>query len=244
VRCSELQCVAVCCSVLPCVAVCCSVLQCVAVCCSVLHLLRGRETCCQQPSDFFLQFLRVCDMSHSYVWHDSTHCHTLQHSATHCNTLQHTAIHCTMLHHTATHRNTLQHIATHCNTLLHTATHYHTLLHTATKLLPSLVPACVWHDSFTHVTWLFHTCGMTHSYVWQNSFTRVTWLTTCYKAYSHMWRESTRCNTLQHAVNYCNTLLHTATHCTILQPYTNTLRSLTLSLSRSLALRDLTTKSA
>jgi len=28
VRCSELQCVAVCCSVLQCVAVCCSVLQC------------------------------------------------------------------------------------------------------------------------------------------------------------------------------------------------------------------------
>jgi len=31
-RCSVLQCVAVCCSVLQCVAVCCSVLQCVAVC--------------------------------------------------------------------------------------------------------------------------------------------------------------------------------------------------------------------
>ena len=37
VRCSVLQCVAVCCSALQCVAVCCSVLQCVAVCCSVLH---------------------------------------------------------------------------------------------------------------------------------------------------------------------------------------------------------------
>jgi len=32
IRCSVLQCVAVCCSVLQCVAVCCSVLQCVAVC--------------------------------------------------------------------------------------------------------------------------------------------------------------------------------------------------------------------
>jgi len=36
-RCSALQCVAVCCSVSQCVAVCCSVLQCVAVCCSVLQ---------------------------------------------------------------------------------------------------------------------------------------------------------------------------------------------------------------
>jgi len=37
VCCSVLQCVAVCCSVLPCVAVCCSVLQCVALCCGVLQ---------------------------------------------------------------------------------------------------------------------------------------------------------------------------------------------------------------
>jgi len=35
VRCSVLQCAAVCCSVLQCVAVSCSALQCAAVCCSV-----------------------------------------------------------------------------------------------------------------------------------------------------------------------------------------------------------------
>jgi len=35
VRCSVLQCAAVCCSVQQCAAVCCSVLQCVAVCCIV-----------------------------------------------------------------------------------------------------------------------------------------------------------------------------------------------------------------
>jgi len=43
VRCSVLQCVAVCCSVLQCVAVCCNVLQCVAVCCSVLQCV---AVCC------------------------------------------------------------------------------------------------------------------------------------------------------------------------------------------------------
>ena len=37
VRCSVVQCGAVCCSVFQCVTVCCSVLQCVAVCCSVLQ---------------------------------------------------------------------------------------------------------------------------------------------------------------------------------------------------------------
>jgi len=31
----------------------------------------------------------------------------------------------------------------------------------------------VWHDSFTRVTWLIHTCDMTHSHVWHDSFTRV-----------------------------------------------------------------------
>jgi len=46
VRCSVLQCVAVCRSVLQCVAVCCSVLQFVAVCRSALHTeeLQGTHT--------------------------------------------------------------------------------------------------------------------------------------------------------------------------------------------------------
>ena len=51
VRCSVLQCVALCCSVLQGVAVCCSVLQCVAVCCTRVstHMqLQGlrRALCC------------------------------------------------------------------------------------------------------------------------------------------------------------------------------------------------------
>jgi len=71
----------------------------------------------------------VCDMTHSYGWHDSfmkalhSVCvrhvvllmeqvilsmrQVMQHTATHCNTLQHTATHC----------NTLQHAAAHCTTL-------------------------------------------------------------------------------------------------------------------------------
>jgi len=43
VRCSALQCVAVCRSVLQCVAECCSVLQSVAVCCRVLQCV---AVCC------------------------------------------------------------------------------------------------------------------------------------------------------------------------------------------------------
>jgi len=33
----------------------------------------------------------------------------------------------------------------------------------------------VWRDSFKYVTWLVHTCGLTHSYVWRDSFICVTW---------------------------------------------------------------------
>ena len=51
-RCSVLQCVAVCCSMLQCVAVCCSVLQCVAVCCSVSPCV---AVCCS-----VLQCVAVC----------------------------------------------------------------------------------------------------------------------------------------------------------------------------------------
>jgi len=52
VRCSVLQCVAVCCSVLQCVAVCCSVLQCGAVWCSVLQCV---ALCCS-----VLQCVALC----------------------------------------------------------------------------------------------------------------------------------------------------------------------------------------
>ena len=94
--------------------------------------------------------IHMCDMTHSYVRHDSfifaawrkrfmhifpEHLHSkeqshikcvLQHSATH------TATHCNTLQHTATHCNTLPNIATHCTTLQHTATNYNALQHIAT----------------------------------------------------------------------------------------------------------------
>jgi len=34
----------------------------------------------------------------------------------------------------------------------------------------------VWHDSFTRTTWLVHVCDMSHSYVWHDSCMWVTWL--------------------------------------------------------------------
>jgi len=51
--------------------------------------------------------------------------------------------------------------------------------------------AHMWHNSFTCVTWLIHTCDMTHSHMWHDSFTHVTWLVrTCDITHSHRWHDS------------------------------------------------------
>ena len=48
----------------------------------------------------------------------------------------------------------------------------------------------VWHDSFICVTWLIHTCDMTHSYVWHDSFICVTWLIhMCGRTHSYVWHD-------------------------------------------------------
>jgi len=52
----------------------------------------------------------------------------------------------------------------------------------------------MWHDWFVYVTWLIHTCDMTHSYVWHDSFLCVTWLIhIVYMTYSYVWRDSFIC---------------------------------------------------
>jgi len=52
----------------------------------------------------------------------------------------------------------------------------------------------VWHDSFICVTWLIHTCDMTHSYVWHDSSICVTWLIhMCDVTPSQVWHDSFVC---------------------------------------------------
>jgi len=84
---TAMQCVAVCCSVLQCVVVCCSVLQCVAVCCSVLQCVAVRS-----PRG-------LCDMTHSYVCHDSFTCAACVCScvAVCCSVLQCVAVCCSVM---------------------------------------------------------------------------------------------------------------------------------------------------
>jgi len=51
--------------------------------------------------------------------------------------------------------------------------------------------ACVWHDSFTRVTWLIYVCDMTHLCVWHDSFIYVTkliymWERTCFTGWRRL----------------------------------------------------------
>jgi len=87
-RCSVLQCVAVCCNVLQCVALCCSVLQCVAVCCNMYMLNIQRQT--QNVSIRCTCVYHTCSVVYMC-------CSALQCVAVCCSALQCVAVCCSAL---------------------------------------------------------------------------------------------------------------------------------------------------
>ena len=121
----------------------------------------------------------MCESCHTHVWVMS---HSCMSHVTYMYAWKRPRLTLQALQHTATHSNALQHTATHCN---------NTLQHTRTVHAPDIAGAQthtrVWHDSFTCVTWLIHTCDLTHSHMWYDSFTRVTRLI---KACRHASRDS------------------------------------------------------
>jgi len=111
----------------------------------------------------FTQLIHMCDMTHSYVWHDSFICLTW-------------LIHmCDMTHSYVWHDSFV------CVTCIHTCDMTHSYAWRAFICVTWLIHTCdmshsyVWHDSFVCVT-CFHMCDMTHSYMWHVSFVYVTWL--------------------------------------------------------------------
>jgi len=94
VRCSVLQCVAVCCSVLQCVAVCCSVLQCVAVCCSVTRLVK---MCDVPPNCLHYSMLQCADMCCNVMRCVAVCCSVLQCVAVCWGVLQCVVVCCSVL---------------------------------------------------------------------------------------------------------------------------------------------------
>ena len=97
--------------------------------------------------------IHMCDMTHSYVWHDSF-------------------IYVTWPMHMS--EQVLLDVSKWwCVTWLIPPVYMSVRVGT---LLCDMAHSYVWHDSFICVTWLIHKCDMTHSYVWRVSFICVTWL--------------------------------------------------------------------
>jgi len=106
--------------------------------------------------------IHMCDMTHSYVCHDSFIC---------VPWLIHSFICATWLVHMRD--------VTHSYMCAMTRSY---VCHDSFVYVPWLIHMCdmthsyVWHDSFICGTWLIHMCAMTHSYVWHDSFICVPWL--------------------------------------------------------------------
>jgi len=129
----------------------------------------------------------MCDMTHSYVWHDSFICvawriHTLRGSFTCVTWLIHM---CAM-----THAHVWHDSFTCVTWLIHMCDMTHSYM---------------WHDSFICVTWLIHMSGLTlekfdvtfdvkfdvtYWYLRRDSLITVTWLThTCDMTHSYVWHD-------------------------------------------------------
>jgi len=73
----------------------------------------------------------------------------------------------------------------------HDVRHVTWLVHTC-----DMTHSCVWYDSLTRVTWPIHKCDMIQSYVWHDSFMRETWLIhACDMTHSYVWHNSFICMT-------------------------------------------------
>ena len=160
VCCSVLQCIAVCCSVLQCVAglvrllcfhmlshvaymrqssVCYIVLQCVAVCCGMFQYDAVLCWACQTAE---VSHAESCDIYETVV-------HVLQ-----C-VLQCVAVRCSVLQSAAGCCSILQYIAVLCCPCQ--AAVYLYVWHASEPIdMCDMTHSCVWHDSFTCVTWLIH----------------------------------------------------------------------------------------
>ena len=202
VRCSVLQCIALCCAhasllcgaVLQCVAVSCSELECIAACCTVLQggfvcigalfgltkvgVLQCVEVCC--IVDAFMNACVVeCRVGRREKVAEEAR-HTLLHTATHCNTLQLTATR------TATARE-------------------------PTRLLFALAASgvgathtAIYYDTLQHIATCCNSKGANTTVVGANGL--LCWI-------NKLQRTVTHCNTLQDTATHCNTLQDTATHC-------------------------------
>jgi len=156
--------------------------------------------------------MHICDMTHSYVWHDAFICVTwlmhmcdmthayLWHESFICVTWR---IHmCDMTHSYVWQviwRNTFMCVVRECES--------HDSFICATHMCVSLerhkhrppvckgrhitCQSCVWHESSICVTWLMHMCNILHAHERNDSFICVTWrIHMCDMTHSYVWHDS------------------------------------------------------
>jgi len=139
-------------------------------------------------------FFKMCDMPHSYVWHDSFTCVTwlicmwdVTHSCVFpawVHTAPNTRHKCMDFHIHTSHIHVWHYTFICVTWTIH-------MYDTKNSCMCGMTRSYVWHDSFICVTWLVRMCDMTHSYVWQDSFVCVTWLIrTCDMTRSYVRHDS------------------------------------------------------
>jgi len=133
---------------------------------------------CISPSFFVSRTLfHMCDMTLSYVWHDSFICVTW------------------LFHMCDMTLSYVWHDSFICVTwLFHMCDMTHlpeSLMRDLRLVLCGIIHSHVWHVSFPCVTWLIPMCDMTLSYVWHDSFIYVKWLIhMCDVLHSYVWHHS------------------------------------------------------
>ena len=147
----------------------------------------------------------MCDMTHSYVWHDAFICKTWR-------------IHmCDMAHSYVWHGTFI--CVTPTNSYVwhdsFTRVWYDSFICATWRIhMCGMTHSYAWHDAFICVTWRIHMCDMPHSYVWHDWFICVTWLLSV-KLHVLAWalvcglKVMALCNTPQHTATHGNTRQHT-----------------------------------
>jgi len=144
--------------------------------------------------------IHMCDMTHSYVWHDSfiwdtTHVghdssvRDLTYSYVSHYLLQMTVEALERVMSSARSATQLQH---HCNSgRRHARLQSAVAAGAAEGRLCGMTRSCVWRDSFMCVAWLIHSCRTRLVHMWPGAFVYVAWrIHVCDMAYSYIWHGS------------------------------------------------------
>jgi len=131
----------------------------------------------------------MCDVSHSFVWHDSFMCvcvcvSVMHRSPSRCIHVWRDSVICVTW---------LIHLCDVTHSCVYVCVCRWCIDHHLVVLMFDVTHLCVWHDSVMCVTWLSHVCDMTQSCVWHDSFMCVCMCMSLMHRPSHcihVWRDA------------------------------------------------------